>query len=60
MPFPLSARACTAIRKRGPVQAAIETVMDFLQANPGFERLLFVCFDAANLALYEQALGTLV
>ena len=40
-------------------QVALTTVTGFLDHDATLKRVVFVCFDAENFALYEQALSSL-
>ena len=40
-------------------QVALTTVTDFLDRDATLKRVLFVCFDAENVALYKTALSVL-
>lgn len=46
--FP-SGRAC---------DLAVRTVREFLVANPSVEKVIFCCFDAQTLGLYQRRLGS--
>lgn len=42
--------------KQEAAQIAIRTVSDFLAANDGIEKVIFVCFDAESEAIYRKLL----
>ncbi|WP_027002121.1 O-acetyl-ADP-ribose deacetylase [Hugenholtzia roseola] len=38
-------------------EIAIKTVEEFLDQNPTFEEVIFICFDDENYTLYQKLLG---
>jgi O-acetyl-ADP-ribose deacetylase (regulator of RNase III) len=39
-------------------ETAVNAVMDWTTGEPSIDEILFVCFDAENLGLYEDLLGS--
>lgn len=52
--FPNISTGIYRFPKHRAAEIAIATVQDFLSANSGIERVVFVCFDAENWGIYQK------
>lgn len=43
--------------KEEAAQIALNTVKEYISKYPGFEKIIFVCFDEENFLIYEKILG---
>ena len=55
--FPNISTGAYGFPKERAARIAVETAKRFIQENPSIEKVLFVCFDAENLRLYQDLLA---
>ena len=55
--FPAISTGVYRFPKQAAAEIAVVTVREFLALHLGIERVIFVCFDAESLAIYQQLLG---
>lgn len=54
--FPNISTGIYRFPKQRAAEIAMATVREFLGANSGIEKVIFVCFDAENLEIYKKLL----
>ncbi|MCX7908393.1 MAG: O-acetyl-ADP-ribose deacetylase [Ignavibacteria bacterium] len=55
--FPNISTGAFGFPKELACEIAISTVKDFVEKNPGIEKVIFICFDEENYQIYKRKLG---